>query len=76
MNVALPGSYEGHHAAAARLAEAIDEAVRATLDLDGGFLLDDDLDTVAGGQADAEVYWASADFLRDWRTDADSLPTA
>ena len=67
MNVSLPGPYEGHHAAAARLAEAIREATRATLDLDD--LSDAELDSVAGGAREHDVYWASADFLADWRRD-------
>ena len=74
MNVTLPGSTEGHHTAAARLAEAIQEAVCASLGVDGGNLHDDAFDTVVGGRlAPDEVYWASAGFLADWRTDGDLL---
>ena len=71
MNVTLPGSYEGHHHAANRLAEAIGEALRSvsptpTPDAD------DALDAAVGG-SEADVYWASAVFLSEWRSDAHLL---
>ena len=65
MTTQLAGSHEGHHAAAHRLADAIREATRATMDLDS-----DALDAVVGGASSDEVYWASADFIADWRVDS------
>ena len=66
MTTPLSGSYQGHHAAARRLADAIREAALATMDLD-----DEALEAVAGGATGIdEVYWASADFIADWRADA------
>ena len=64
MNTVLPGSTEGHHAEAERLAEALREAARATRSLG-----DPDLDAVVGGLGAPDVYWASAAFLEDWRLD-------
>lgn len=68
----LAPSHEGHHAAAERLARAILEAAQATMRLD-----DEALDAVAGGETRTgrmigpnDVYWASADFITDWRADA------
>lgn len=65
MTTQISGSHEGHHAAARRLSNAILEAARATMVLDM-----DALDAVdGGGHGSDEVYWASADFIADWRAD-------
>ena len=64
MNTVLPGSTEGHHTEAERLAEALREAAIATCALN-----DPDLDAVVGGLGEPDVYWASAAFLQDWRLD-------
>ena len=76
MNVALSGAREGHHTAAARLAEAVYEAVHASLALDGGNLHDDALDAVAGGFTPDDIYLASAGFFADWRADSSAHPNA
>ena len=68
MNVTLPGSYEGHHFAAGRLADAIGEALRDGAQATAP-LSDDALDATVGG-TESDVYWASAVFLADWRSDA------
>ena len=70
MTTTFPGATEGHHAAATRLNEAIQEAVLATMSLDD--LPDHALDDVTGGAGEHHVYWASAAFLSDLRADRHS----